>query len=182
VKPGSCLYVWSVHSRNEVWQKYILHFFYSILCIHIPWRMVTEILRNVGSIAYVYRASSLSRGSRFKIFVSIEWTEYVTLHFALLRFFVSYKMQNRRFQWPWTTCLTRVPVAPHSTRSAPCVTRLLSLCIWNIRGGVALKVLYGNTKHPLSRSFITWQLVSTPNVGYHQAIIQEHEYIQKLVP
>jgi hypothetical protein len=32
----------------------------------------SEILRNVGGIAYVYRASSMSRGSRFKIFVSIE--------------------------------------------------------------------------------------------------------------
>jgi hypothetical protein len=32
----------------------------------------SEILGNVGSIAYVYRASSLSRGSRFKILVSIE--------------------------------------------------------------------------------------------------------------
>jgi hypothetical protein len=38
----------------------------------------SEILRNVGSIVYVYHASSLSRGSRFKIFVSIEKAEYVT--------------------------------------------------------------------------------------------------------
>jgi hypothetical protein len=32
----------------------------------------SEILLNVGSITYVYHASSLSRRSRFKIFVSVE--------------------------------------------------------------------------------------------------------------
>jgi len=28
--------------------------------------------------------------------------------------------------------------------------------------------------------FVVWQLVSTPILGYHQAIIQENECIQKL--
>jgi hypothetical protein len=37
-----------------------------------------------------------------------------------------------------------------------------------------------HTQHTLLRSFITGQLVSTPNIGHHQAIIQEHECIQEL--
>ena len=37
-----------------------------------------------------------------------------------------------------------------------------------------------HTQHTLLRSFITGQLVSTPNIGHHQAVIQERECIQEL--
>ena len=40
--------------------------------------------------------------------------------------------------------------------------------------------IYIYIQHTLLQLFITWQLVLTPNMGHHQAFIQEHECIQKL--
>ena len=37
-----------------------------------------------------------------------------------------------------------------------------------------------HAQHTPFRSFITWQLVLASSVGDHQAILQEHECIQKL--
>ena len=40
--------------------------------------------------------------------------------------------------------------------------------------------VYSHTQHTVLRSFVTLKLVSTPIMGYHQAIIQENECLQKL--
>jgi len=40
--------------------------------------------------------------------------------------------------------------------------------------------VYNYKLHTRLRSFITWQLVSTPSIGHHEAITQEQECIQKL--
>jgi len=77
----------SEERAGEVWELYVCmncpfpkwslaKIYISLLLFHFMYSHCvedgeSEILRNVGSTAYVYRASSLSRGSRFKIFVSI---------------------------------------------------------------------------------------------------------------
>lgn len=50
--------------------------------------------------------------------------------------------------------------------------------------GVAIKMsvdVYNHTQHTLVLLFINWQLVSTSSMGHHQANIQEHECIEKLI-
>jgi hypothetical protein len=40
--------------------------------------------------------------------------------------------------------------------------------------------VYIHTRHTPLRSFINWELVSTPSIGHHQAIMQDNECLQKL--
>jgi len=56
--------------------------------------------------------------------------------------------------------------------------------IWSIPFAVTLKCTYNDAfflaQLPQLRMFIIWQLVSTANAAHRQAIVQEHDNIQKL--
>jgi len=39
--------------------------------------------------------------------------------------------------------------------------------------------IYSHTQHTILRSFTTWQIVSTPKLGHHQAMIKEHDVYRK---
>jgi hypothetical protein len=42
-------------------------------------------------------------------------------------------------------------------------------------------IVFSHTQHVALQSYFTWRLVSAPNVGYQQAITQEHENTLKLM-
>ena len=60
------------------------------------------------------------------------------------------------------------------------ITELQFSCVLNFYVFKIYTYVYSRTQHALLRSFITWQQVSTPNVGHHQVVIQEHDCVQKL--
>jgi len=74
--------------------------------------------------------------------------------------------------YPWIPAFIEI-----DTTSSPCI-QLMDL--WQQINDIISLNIYSYTQHTFLQLFITWQLVLTPNMGHHQASIQEHECIQKL--